>query len=433
MSQPSAKPAFERREADWLDVAEAAARIQAAAGALDPEQVPLGEALGRALAAEVVAAATLPPWDNSAMDGYAVRADDVERAGSGDPVVLRVVGVVRAGDVSPLVVGPGEAARIMTGAPIPHGADTVVRVEDTDGESDAGRVTVLAPSERGRHVRGAGQDVLEGEALLPPGHTITPGTVGLLAAAGCGAVTVYRRPTVGILTTGDELRDGDRYDDVRTGRGVPDSNAPMLEAMVRAAGGHPVRLGIARDQHDDIRQRLLAGSECDSILAVGGASMGEADLVKRVLDDLGFDLSFWRVKMRPGSPVSFGWLTEGRRRQPVFGLPGNPSSAFVTFEVFMRPFLRRLAGHARTQRRVVTCRSADRMRLAARLTHYQRVVVSSGDDGALIASLTGSQGSGLVGGLARVDGLAVVPPDVEAIEPGDRLSVMLLDDAPASA
>jgi molybdopterin molybdotransferase len=242
---------------------------------------------------------------------------------------------------------------------------------------------------------------------------------------------VYRRPTVGILTTGDELRAVDRYEDVRAGRAVPDSNGPMLAAMVRAAGGHPMPLGIARDEPDELRAKLLAGSECDVLLVVGGASMGEADLVKRVLDQLGFELDFWRVRMRPGSPFSFGRLPERARHTPVFGLPGNPGSAFVTFEVFVRPFLLALGGHRRNLRRTLRCRSADPLRVPARLTHFQRVRVTV-EDGVPVARLTGSQGSGLVGGLAHAEGLVVVAEEVDLVEAGADVDVMLLDDGPAA-
>jgi len=426
VSRPTAE--FETRTADWLDVEDALARVLAQAGPLATEVVPIAESVGRALAESVTATATLPPWDNSAMDGYAVRAADVRSASADDPVRLSVSGVARAGQPAEATVGAGEAVRIMTGAPLPHGADAVVRVEDTDAEAEAGMVCIFRASERGRHVRGAGRDMLAGEALLSPGHTIAPGAVGLLAAAGRETVVVHRHPTVAILATGDELRTAADYDDVRAGRGIPDSNGPMLAAMVGEAGAHAVPLGIAADREEELSRLVHAGHECDALITVGGASMGDADLVKRVLDGLGYRPDFWRVKMRPGSPFGLGWLPVGRRLQPVFGLPGNPASAFVTFEIFVRPFLLKLAGHASGLRRRVECVSADAIDVPAALTHFQRVRLDEGPDG-LTATLTGSQGSGLVSGLARADGLAVIPPHVDRVEPGDPLDVMLLDGA----
>jgi molybdopterin molybdotransferase len=243
-------------------------------------------------------------------------------------------------------------------------------------------------------------------------------------------VTVHRAPTVAILATGDELRTSERYDDVRRGAAIPESNAPMLAAMARTAGALALPLGIAADDPADLRDRIGAAAHAEVLVTVGGASMGEADLVKRVLDELGFTLDFWRVRMRPGSPVSFGWLARGDRRQPVFGLPGNPASAFVTFEVFVRPFLRALAGHRRVLRPVVSCACGERMTAAVGLTHFLRVTLG-GSDGRTSVRLAGPQGSGLVSSLARADGLAIVPEDVERLEVGESVAVMLLDPGAA--
>jgi len=417
---------FERRPADWLPFREARARVLGVARPLDGERVHVSEAAGRALAEAVSATATLPPWDNSAMDGYAVRAEDVQGASRAAPVALRVVGIVRAGEPATATIRPGQAVRIMTGAPIPPGADAVVRVEDTDAEGFAGSVEIRAEVAVGRNVRRAGRDMEAGSLLLEAGHSISSGTVGLLAAAGLDTVAVRRRPEVAILTTGDELRTVDRYDEVRAGRGIPDSNGPMLASMVRAVGGEPVVLGIAADDPEALRALVRTGGRCDVLVTVGGASMGDADLVKRVLDDLGFRQEFWRVKMRPGSPFGLGWLPADGHVQPVFGLPGNPASAFVTFELFVRPFLLALAGHRRVLRPEIVCRADEAIETPAELTHFHRVMLREvGDE--IAASLTGAQGSGLVSGLARAEGLAVIPEEVQRIEKGDALRVMLLD------
>ncbi len=431
MTEPAARASrFERREADWLPVADAIARTVAAAAPLPEVTVPLLEAEGRALAEDVTAETTLPPWDNSAMDGYAVRARDVEGAAPERPIRLPVGGVVRAGGDAGTVLEPGQAVRIMTGAPIPEGADSVIRVEDTDGEADTGFVEIRSDRDIGRHVRAAGQDMRAGTLLVAAGRAISPGVVGVLAAAGRARVRVRRRPVVALLSTGDELRTLDRYDDVRSGLGVPESNGPMLAAMARAIGAEPVSLGIAADDPEALRRRISEGRHADVLVTIGGASMGEADLVKGVLDGMGFELDFWRVRMRPGSPVSFGWLPVEGRRQAVFGLPGNPSSAFVTFELFVRPFLLRLAGHAQLRRRIVPCVAGERIDTPAALTYFQRVRVRA-RDGALTAFLTGPQLSGLVTGLASADGLAVIEPERSAVEAGETVDVLLLDPGPA--
>jgi molybdopterin molybdotransferase len=418
---------FERRSADWLDVSDALRRVLAAASPLPAEEIVLERALGRALAAEVRAGATLPAWDNSAMDGYAVRGDDIRGASPDAPVALRVSGVVRAGTDVRQTVEPGCAVRIMTGAPVPSGADTVVRVEDTDAEVEPGTVRVLDERDRGRHIRGSGRDMRAGHLLLPAGRTLTPGAIGVLAAAGRATAAVHRAPVVALLPTGDELRRVDRYQDVVRGLGVPESNTPMLAAMLRSIGAEPRPLPIATDDADEIRAGVEDAESTDALITIGGASMGEADLVKRVLDDMGFRQDFWRVKMRPGSPLSFGWLERGARLQPVFGLPGNPSSAFVTFEVFVRPFLLRLAGHRRVHRRTVRCVAVERFETPAELTYFQRVVLER-RKGVTYAALTGEQTSGLVRGLATADGLAIVPPERSTVEEGATVDVTLLDD-----
>ena len=259
MTPASGGSSFEDRRPDWLDADEALARVLAGASPLGPESVTVTDSIGRALAEEIVASATLPPWDNSAMDGYAVRAVDLDGADPSSPVELRVVGAVLAGETDSPVVEPGCAVRIMTGAPVPPGADTVVRVEDTDAESESGRVRIFKDRDRGRHVRGAGQDMMLGESLLEPGHTVTPGSVGVLSAAGREAVVVHRAPSVGVLSTGSELRTIDRYDEVQAGHGIPESNGPMIAAMSRAVGAWSIDLGVAADNSTDILQRIDAG------------------------------------------------------------------------------------------------------------------------------------------------------------------------------
>ena len=420
-------PEFESRVGDYLSFDEARGRVLSHVSPLSAEIVRLEEALGRALTHDVHSPTQLPPWDNSAMDGYAVRGEDVAGAAKDHPVVLAVTGVIHAGTRFEGRVGPGEAVRIMTGAEIPGGADTVIRVEDTDREeTDSGRIRIYSERDRGRHVRPAGQDWPEGAVALASGTGIGPGQVAVLAATRNSMVSVHRRPTVAILASGDELVDLDRPSLER--HQIPESNSHYASAGVRAAGGTPMRLGIARDDQADIQDHLARAADADVLVTLGGASMGEGDLFKTVLEDLGLKLEFWRVKIRPGSPMSFGHLPrEGRGSQPVFGLPGNPASAFVTFELFVRPFLLGLAGHVRLYRPRISALAAEDLTAAENLTGFLRVRLS-GSGAELEASLTGPQGSGLVGSLGAADGLAIIPEGVKVIPRGAPVAVMLLDD-----
>jgi len=393
--------------------------------------VPLEESLGRALAEDLFATATLPPWDNSAMDGYAVRHLDVRGATAGSPVSLEVVGEMKAGELPGRILDPGESIRIMTGAPLPTGADAVVRVEDTDAEAIPGVVRVFAAPEEGKDVRPWGQDMREGEKLLAAGTSLGPGQIGLLAATGAGAIQVHRRPLVAILSNGDEIAGPEEFYRVRAGKAIPETNGSTVGAAVAQAGAIPHRLGIARDTAESITARVTEALAmgADTLVTSGGASMGEHDLFKRVLDDMGQRLDFWRVKMRPGTPFSFGTLPGegGRPPLPVFGLPGNPASSFVTFQIFVRPFLLRQAGHTRIHRSVVNAQAGETFRSPGHLTHFFRVTLEGGLLNP-IARTTGPQTSGLVRSQSLAQGLAVVPEGVGEIPEGGTLRVLVLDD-----
>lgn len=392
---------------------------------LKAEHVLLADSLGRALAEDLVADATLPPWNNSGMDGFAVRGKDLKGASKEFPIRLTVTRHVRAGDAPGPEIGRGEAVRIMTGAPVPPGTDSVVRVEDTDAESDSGIVQIFDDRDAGANVRPAGQDMRPGEKLLGLGHTITPGAVGVLASAGQGRVLVHARPHAAVLTTGNELRGPDQFEDVRSGVGIPDSNGPMTSAMVTGAGASVMQLGPSADDEIDLRNWIDKATDCDALITVGGASMGDADLVKRVLDQMGYRSGFWRVRMRPGSPVGFGWLPRGDRLQPVFSLPGNPTSAFVTFELLVRPFLLQLGGHRDIERRRIVCRTEEVIHTPAPLTYFLRVQLSGIGENARVR-LTGPQGSGLVSGLGRAGGLAIIKENVLTIEEDGEVTIMLI-------
>ena len=418
----------DRPAADWLRVDEARARVLHLVTPLPSEVVPLAAALGRALATRVIAAATLPPWDNSAMDGYAVRGADIADARPDAPVELRVVGEARAGTAWEGSLAPGETVRIMTGGPIPVGADSVIRVEDTDREPTSGRVGVRSARDRGRNVRPGGQDMRAGDVVLEPGDPLGPGAIALCAAAGLGEVSVHRRPRIAVLTSGDELRGPDGFADVRAGRAIADSNGPMLLAAAAELGAETIALGPVVDRPDAVRERIEAARalDVDLLVTVGGAALGATDLFGQVLAELGTSVSFWRVKIRPGSPFSASSLPRaGRSPLPVLGLPGNPASAFATFHLFVRPAVLRLAGHRRLELPALRAVAGTTLAGGFNLTHFLRVELEN-REGALIARPTGAPGSGLVRGLAGADALAVVPEGIEEIPEGGPVTVLLL-------
>jgi molybdopterin molybdotransferase len=422
-----------------LAVDEALAAILAAVPVLEAtEAVTLPEALGRLLGEEATAPTDQPPWDNSAMDGYAARSEDlraggVDGAGGGAPVRLRVVEEVPAGGFPTRALGRGEAIRIMTGAPVPEGADSVVRAEDTrlvaDGAGGAGGavVEVLDARDAGRNIRCRGEDVRRGEVVLRAGTPLRPAELGLLASVGRFRPRVRRRPRVAILSNGDELAGPDEFGEVLAGRKIVNSNSWALDGAVRSAGCEPAILGIARDTVASLRERLAAGAAADALITTAGASVGEHDLIKDVLAELGFDLRFWRVAMKPGSPFSFGLLG----RQPVFGLPGNPVSALVTFEVLVRPALRRMQGRADVYPRTVTAVADEALPGDRSKTHFVRVALAADGEGRLLARSTGPQGSGILTSLHRADGLAAVPAGVGVVEAGAEVTVLPLPPADA--
>ncbi|HUH12995.1 MAG TPA: gephyrin-like molybdotransferase Glp [Longimicrobiales bacterium] len=423
------------RDADWLPVAEARERILAAVSPLPPAQLPLLDALGLGLAEEITSPVDHPPWDNSAMDGFAVRAEDVRGASPESPVLLEVTQDIPAGAFPSGEIGAGQAARIMTGAPVPSGADSVIRVEHTDAwESEPwargpqDRIRVLRPDDAGRNIRRRGEDLNQGQPVLRRGTVLRPAEVGVLASVGRTTVRVHRRPRVAILSNGDELVEPEEIAQVEAGRKIVNSNAWSLAASVLVAGGTPVPLGIARDDEDDIRAKLApALADADLLVTSAGASVGEHDLLKRVLDGLGMELGFWRVQMRPGSPFSFGTVPR-EEREPllVFGLPGNPVSALVTYEVLVRPALLRLMGRSRVGPVALRVRAAERIGSKRGLTHFLRVRLERGRDGLWEARLTGPQGSGILTSMAEADALLVVPLERDAVEAGEMVVALPL-------
>lgn len=405
--------------------------------ALGSEPTDLREALWRVLAEPVDTQLSLPPWDNSAMDGFAVRSADVVGACPSQPAELEVIGEVAAGHAPEIGLEPGTAIRVLTGAPIPPGCDAVVPLEDTDARLGVAerpeRVRVHRGAAPGAHIRRAGSDVMSGERVLSSGMVMTPSRLALAAATGQAELLVHRRPRVAVLATGDEL--------VPVGRplgaaGIHDSNSVSLGAQVRATGADAVQLGIARDGFDEVVARLREGiASADMVIVSGGVSVGAHDVVKDAVEAVG-SLDLWRVAVQPGKPLAFGRARpaqSGADLAPVllFGLPGNPVSTFVTFELFVRPVLRRLAGHAdMTGRMVIRAELGEPVTKSAGRRAFLRVRLEADPDRAVgwRATPAGSQGSHVISALAEADGLAIVPEDVESLPAGATVDVMVLDE-----
>ena len=383
---------------------------------LGAERVPIADALGRVIVEDVVAPRDLPPWDNSSVDGYAVVAADLAGATPERPVGLRIGEEIPAGRMPEHKVAPGSAARIMTGAPLPAGADAVVMVEDTAPEGD--RVLVRTPVERGESVRARGQDVRAGTVVIPAGRRARPAEVGMLASLGRAAVSVGRRPRVGILATGDELAD---LGDAERPDRIFNANSYAVAAQAAEAGGVAVLLGIARDRPDDLRERLRSLDGLDLLVVCGGVSVGKFDFVRDVLTELGMVMEFWRVAMKPGSPMAFGSV----RGTPVFGLPGNPVSSMVTFEVFVRPALLRMAGAADLGRPIVAAELDSPIDKARGKTHFVRGRLLR-EGSRVRVTPTGSQDSGVLTSMVKATGLIVLPRDAERAERGQVVDVRLL-------
>ena len=389
------------------------AKIRAAVPAARTGMVALRDARGLVLAAEIVAGEPVPPFANTAMDGYAVRAADTATA----PVRLRVVADLPAGYEAAVAVGPGEAIRIMTGAPMPRGADAIVMVERTERDGDDG-VMIHVAAAPGDHVRGVGGDVGDGDVVFTPGVVLGPAHLGVLASLGFGELPVYRRVRVGVISTGDELREGPV--ELAPGQ-IRDSNRPMLLALVAEAGAEAVDLGIGRDDEAVVTAMFRdAAASCDAVITSGGVSVGDYDVVKAVLGQLGA-LEWWQVAIKPAKPLAFG-LIDGT---PIFGLPGNPVSSHVSFELFARPALRQMMGHAAPDRPVVRATAGAAMpRKPDGKLYLDRVRVHY-EDGGYVAVRSGAQASNVLSGMAAANGLALIP-DGPGIAEGAVVDVMLL-------
>ena len=414
---------------DMLSVEEALERVMASFRPLEAVTAPLMDSLGQVLAEDITSPLALPPLANSAMDGYAVQAGDISGASADAPRRLDVIGVVQAGRMPDRAVTPGAAVRIMTGAPVPDGADTVVPFEETDevqrkreGRS-MNEVAVFSELPKGANVRPAGEDISQGELVLEAGTPIRPAEVGVIASLGLDSVRVVRRPIVSVLATGDEL---ETAGSALSGGRIYDSNSFSVAASVLASGGVPRLLGIARDNLEHLNRKLAETAGSDLVITSAGVSKGDYDIVKDVLNQRG-SMNFWSVRMRPAKPLAFGHLSgNGGKDIPLLGLPGNPVSAMVAFEMFARPAIRMMLGLAGRARPAVEgvltgpIFNYDGRRVYARVEVERR-------DGVYYASPTGPQGSNILTSMSRANGLAICPEDLPRKDAGETVRILMLD------
>ena len=404
-----------------LGAAEAAGRILLDVRRQPALRMPLDDAFGSVLADDAVSPLDIPAWTNSAMDGYAARGEDVRGATDSRPVRLTVVEHLPAGRFPTRAIGAGECARIFTGAPLPEGADSVIRQEDTDEGPET--VTIVRDRDVGVNTRRIGEDIRRGSTVLTAGTELGPAQLGVLASLAVAHPLVYRRPRIAILGSGDEIVDIDQPEVILSGRKIASSNTHTLVALVRQSGGEPVNLGIAADSPESLREHLARALDCDLLVTTAGISVGEHDYVRTVLDELGATQRFWKLRMRPGAPVGFGLIGE----MPWIGLPGNPVSTMVTYELFVRPAIRKMMGHQRAFRRSVPVRMAEPISLKPKLQHFLRGIVTEGPQGPE-ARLTGPQGSGILTSMARANALLVIPEGQHETAVGTVVQALVLND-----
>jgi molybdopterin molybdotransferase len=408
-----------------VSVDDALARVLAVFSPLPPVDIPILEADGLVLAGDVFAGVDVPPFANSAMDGYAVRSIDTVGATGDDPVALELIGSSAAGSAASPMVRPGTAVRVMTGAPIPTHADAVVRFEDTDEFESSpalhqgNSIRIRHPAKPSQNVRTAGEDVRRGSLALSRGTILRPPEIGLLAALNLTTVQVHRRPRVAILSTGDEIAGIGQ--ELRPGQ-IRDTNSYLLAALAKRYGAIPISLGIARDTTADLSEKLAAAGDFDLIVTSGGVSVGDYDVVKHVLRSEG-EIEIWQVRMKPGKPLAFGRIGT----TPLLGLPGNPVAAAVSFEKFARPVIKRMVGRPDLFAPVVEATLTERFDNLGRRRHFVRARVDRGPTAGYAVRPVGKQGAGNISSLSRANGLMVVPEDVELAEPGDVLPVQMID------
>lgn len=382
------------------------------------ESVDITSALGRVIGEDVTARSGNPPWDNSAMDGYAVRAADAVGASTEKPVKLSVIYDLPAGSVPGGPVDPGQAVRIMTGAPVPEGADAVVMVEKT--ASGDGFVLIKAEPRTGENIRKAGEDFKAGEIVIRKGSLIRPAEVSMLATVGSPFVMVHKRPRVAVISTGDELCDINEAPGLGK---ISNSNGYALAALVSASGAVPIQLGIARDTRESLRDKLTAALSADCVITSGGVSVGDYDFVKDVLKDMGSSMIFWKVAMKPGKPLAFGVIGG----KPAFGLPGNPISSMVAFEQFVRPTLLKMAGKTNIFRQAFSAELMKDIRIKPGRMNFIRAELRYSGGGFTVTPLDG-QGSGMIMTMVRANSFVIVPQDSEGFKKGETVKVQPFDD-----
>ncbi len=411
-----------------VSVEEALQKILSCIEVLEPETKPILDCLGQVLAEDMRATIDIPPLDNSAMDGYAVKAEDIHDASEASPKILSVTGKVAAGSMPRGEVKRGSAIRIMTGAPLPQGADAVVPFEDTDevarkeSHDDLSQIGVLRGVREGTNIRRKGEDIAKGSLVLKKGTVLRPSEIGVLASLGYPAVAVIRRPVVSILATGDELTDIDQP--LPAGK-IYNSNTYTIAAEVRRYGGIAKILGIGRDSIRSLEQKIDEGLDADMLITSGGVSKGDYDVVKDVLAKCG-EITLQTVCMKPGKPSAFGMIGKGNRKIPHLGLPGNPVSSMVTFEQFARPAILKMMGKSNLAKPSIRAIMEDDIvntdvrRLFARVTVAKR-------NGKYYARVTGPQGSGILTSMVKANGLAVIPENTKRVKNGDIVEVQMLD------
>ncbi len=375
---------------------------------------------GRVMGEDIIASRNNPPWDNSAMDGYALRSDDSRTASAEKPVSLKVIYDLPAGSVPGSAVGKGEAVRIMTGAPVPAGADAVIMVERTEA-NESGTVVIRSSVTAGENIRKSGEDFRAGVVVIRKGAVIRPAEISMLATVGAPFVFVHKRPRVAIVSTGDELVD---INEVPAMGKITNCNGYALSALVAECGAIPLQLGIARDTRESLREKLEAAMSADCIISSGGVSVGDYDFVKDVLKDMGSQMIFWKVAMKPGKPLAFGVIGG----KPAFGLPGNPISSMVAFEQFVRPALLKMSGRSAIFRTALNARLTKDIKIKPGRTNFVRAELRIDGDGLCATPLDG-QGSGIISTTVRANSYVIVPQDSAGFKKGETVRVQPFDES----
>ena len=383
------------------------------------EKATLLDALNRVIGEDICASRDIPPRDNSAMDGYAVKAKETKGASAENPVILTVIENIQAGYLPRKTLATGEASKIMTGAFVPEGADAVVRLEDT--KQDGNKVEIFEEAGKGLNIRYEGEDVRAGELVIPSGDVVRPAEMGMLASVGRASILIYQRPTVAVLATGDELVDIDG--DV-SGYKIISSNSYSLAGQVMACGAELLQMGIAKDTKEDLLAKFKAALRADIIVSSAGISVGDFDFVNDVMEEMGATIEFREVAQRPGKPLTFGSL-DGK---PLFGLPGNPVSSMIAFEQYVRPVILKMMGHKKLFRRTIKAELTEDIRKKRGFRYFIRARIQCEGE-TMTAATTGEQGSGILKSMVMANGIIIIPEDVSLAEKGSRVTVQLIDDS----